>query len=120
MRRLQAKLLFFISVLLMMAGAVTVNTYAAGPLDEIVDYEIDATVNDDATVTLVYHIEWKVLDSDSEGPLSWVRVGIPNRHYGDRTLWRLANPVRKGSSGLVFSFEPLFEPLCQMDKCHKK
>ena len=38
----------------------------------------------------------------------------------DRTLRRLANPVRKGSSGLVFSFEPLFEPLCQMDKCHKK
>lgn len=67
----------------MSLGAVfTSRTYAA-PLDEILDYEINAEVNQDATVTLKYHIEWKVLDSDSEGPLSWVRVGIPNSHYGE-------------------------------------
>lgn len=64
------------------AGAVSVGAYAA-PLDEILAYEINAEVNQDATVTLTYHIEWKVLDSDSEGPLSWVRVGIPNSHYGE-------------------------------------
>jgi hypothetical protein len=134
MRRLQAKLLFFISVLLMMAGAVTVNTYAAGPLDEIVDYEIDATVNDDATVTLVYHIEWKVLDSDSEGPLSWVRVGIPNRHYGETVgLTDNIKSIGYDSDGgsymridfdrkyykdevVVFEFSVVQDYMCQVDK----
>ncbi len=53
----------------------------AGDLDEIVRYDISASVNDDATVTLRYHVEWKVLDSDAEGPLTWVTIGIPNKHY---------------------------------------
>lgn len=74
-----ASLFFFITL---SAACFTVNSYA-DPLDEITDYEINAVVNDDATVTLTYHVEWKVLDSDSEGPLSWVRVGIPNRHYDE-------------------------------------
>ena len=58
---------------------------AAGDLDEILNYTITAEVNPDATVTLTYHIEWKVLDSSSEGPLEWVTVGIPNSHYSDLT-----------------------------------
>ncbi|MBQ7060483.1 MAG: hypothetical protein IJM85_01735, partial [Clostridia bacterium] len=53
----------------------------AEALDEILDYSITVSVNDDATLDMLYHIDWKVLDSDSEGPLSWVRVGIPNGHY---------------------------------------
>ncbi|MBR5361380.1 MAG: hypothetical protein IK123_10865, partial [Lachnospiraceae bacterium] len=63
---------------------VKTDTYAKA-LDEILDYEIKADVNDDATVTLTYHIEWKVLDSHSEGPLSWVKVGVPNHHCSDIT-----------------------------------
>ena len=54
---------------------------ASGDLDEIVDYRIKVDVNDDATLTMVYHIDWKVLDSTSDGPLTWVRIGIPNKHY---------------------------------------
>ena len=54
---------------------------ASSDLDEIVDYTITVDVNDDATLTMAYHVEWKVLDSKSEGPLSWVRIGIPNTHY---------------------------------------
>ena len=79
MRRLKAKAILFITALFVLTGLATTHTYAAAQ-DEIVDYEIGATVNEDATVNLVYHIEWKVLDSDSDGPLSWVRVGIPNNH----------------------------------------
>lgn len=56
---------------------------ASGNLDEIVDYEITVDVNQDGTLSMKYHIEWKVLDSDSEGPLTWVKVGIPNSHYLD-------------------------------------
>lgn len=53
----------------------------AKDLDEILRYEITVDVNDDATVRMVYHIDWKVLDSSSEGPLTWVKIGIPNSHY---------------------------------------
>jgi len=52
----------------------------AKPLDEILLYEITADMNEDATVDFTYHIMWKVLDSSSEGPLSWVKIGIPNSH----------------------------------------
>lgn len=53
----------------------------AADLDEIVDYVVTVNVNDDATLDIVYEIDWKVLDSDSEGPLTWVMIGIPNDHY---------------------------------------
>ncbi len=66
---------------------------AAGDLDEILNYTITAEVNEDATVTLTYHIEWKVLDSSSEGPLEWVTVGIPNSHYSDLTA--LSSAIKK-------------------------
>ena len=54
---------------------------ASGDLDEILDYRITVDVNADATCTMVYHVDWKVLDSTSDGPLSWVKIGIPNKHY---------------------------------------
>ena len=54
---------------------------ASGDLDEIVDYRITVDVNEDATLNMVYHVDWKVLDSTSDGPLSWVKIGIPNKHY---------------------------------------
>ena len=63
------------------AAAIPVVTPDKGDLDEITDYEITIDVNDDGTLSMVYHIDWKVLDSDSEGPLSWVNIGIPNQHY---------------------------------------
>lgn len=51
-----------------------------GPTDEITKYEITVDVNEDATLNIRYHIEWKVLESDEAGPLSWVKIGIPNKH----------------------------------------
>ncbi|MBR4580165.1 MAG: hypothetical protein IKO32_02910, partial [Lachnospiraceae bacterium] len=53
----------------------------AADLDEILNYVITVDVNDDATLHMVYHIDWKVLDSTSDGPLSWVIIGTPNKHY---------------------------------------
>ncbi|MBR4231619.1 MAG: hypothetical protein IKR95_00235, partial [Oscillospiraceae bacterium] len=68
-------------LVLMLAVAPALSSDAqAQDLDEILDYEITAEVNEDATVTLTYHIDWLVLDSTSEGPLSWVEIGIPNSH----------------------------------------
>ncbi len=49
--------------------------------DEILNYTIMVSVNEDATLNLQYHIDWKVLDSGSGiGPLSWMKIGIPNSH----------------------------------------
>lgn len=62
---------------LMLFMAVPVK---AAPTDEILNYRITCDVNDDATVDISYHIDWKVLESDSAGPLSWVKIGIPNSH----------------------------------------
>ncbi|MCR5611132.1 MAG: zinc ribbon domain-containing protein [Clostridiales bacterium] len=50
----------------------------ADALDEILLYSITVDVNEDGTLTMRYHFDWKVLDSTSEGPLSWIKVGIPN------------------------------------------
>ena len=49
--------------------------------DEILNYTIAIDVNDDATLNINYHIDWKVLDSGSGiGPLTWMKIGIPNSH----------------------------------------
>lgn len=50
----------------------------ADDLDEILEYAITVDVNQDGTLLMHYHFDWKVLDSTSEGPLSWIQVGIPN------------------------------------------
>lgn len=65
----------------------------AADLDEILRYEITVDVNDDATLRMRYHVDWKVLDSTSEGPLSWAKIGIPNSHYISMTA--LSPAVRK-------------------------
>lgn len=83
-RRVRYSVLSFLLCLCLFALMVHVFTqkvYASGDLDEILNYEITVDVNEDATLHMVYQIDWKVLDSDSEGPLNWVNIGIPNRHY---------------------------------------
>ena len=69
---------FIVSLLaFVMMGAVPVMA----DTDEITNYTIMVSVNDDATLNLHYHIDWKVLDSGSGiGPLSWMKIGIPNSH----------------------------------------
>ena len=79
-KRIVTRRLLPLLALLALLFALSLSARAAD-LDEILNYEITADVNEDATIHLLYHIDWKVLDSDSEGPLSWVTVGIPNKHY---------------------------------------
>lgn len=56
---------------------------AAKTLDEIQDYTITIDMNEDGTMNMKYHIEWKVLDSTTEGPLEWVKIGVANKHVKD-------------------------------------
>ena len=52
-------------------------------LDEIEDYEIRIKPASDGSLYMTYHIEWKVLDDESEGALTWVKIGIPNEYVED-------------------------------------
>ena len=73
---------------------------ASGDLDEIESFRITVDVNDDATLSMAYHVDWKVLDSTSEGPLSWVRIGIPNAHYSSlEATSDTVKSIRYDSSG---------------------
>lgn len=67
-------ILFFLVVL------IFPKSCEAKDLDEIVNYITTVSPRDDGTLDIKYHIEWKVLDSTLEGPLEWVKIGIPNQH----------------------------------------
>ena len=69
---------------------------AKGDLDEILNYTITIDVNSDGTLSMLYHIEWKVLDSTSEGPLEWVHVGVGNKHF--TKLTKLTSNIKKIST----------------------
>lgn len=78
MKNIKRILCAFVCLLIALTSLTPVR--AAAYIDEITDYEITVTVNDDGTLNLVYHIEWLILD-DEEGPLIWAEIGIPNSHY---------------------------------------
>ena len=56
------------------------NLSFAKDLDRINEYNITVDPRKNGTLDMVYAIKWEVLDSDSEGPLEWVKIGIPNSH----------------------------------------
>jgi hypothetical protein len=61
------------------------------PLDEIEKYIIHVDPREDGSCDMRYEISWRVLDSTSEGPLEWVKIGIPNYH---------ADEIKKTSSNI--------------------
>lgn len=71
------KILLF-SLLFIFFILVFSNTCMAKELDVIHDYIITVEPRTDGTLDMKYHIKWEVLDSTTEGPLSWVKIGIPN------------------------------------------
>lgn len=78
----------FVPVLILMLAASFMPfriAKADGNLDEIENYNITVDMQSDGTMDITYHIDWKVLDDTSEGPLSWVKIGIPNRYADNIT-----------------------------------
>ena len=76
-----AWLMFFLFVLVPFA----MNAKAADPTDEIEQFLITVDVQEDASLLMTYHIDWKVLDDVEYGPLEWVNIGLPNSHHSDVT-----------------------------------
>ena len=77
-RRLLLSLLF----IFLLTICISLPSFAKD-LDEIQKYYITVDTRNDGTLDMTYEIEWKVLDSTSEGPLEWVKIGIPNSHLID-------------------------------------
>jgi len=77
-RRIKSWFIVICLILCVLLPAIPVK---AADLDRILDYEITIDVNQDGTLKMIYHFDWKVLDSTSEGPLEWVKIGIPNNKY---------------------------------------
>ena len=56
---------------------------AKSDLDLIELYEIKVDPRRDGTLDMEYHFIWKVLDDKSEGPMSWVRIGVANYYVSE-------------------------------------
>ncbi len=73
---------FVILLLIIFAGFFSFGSISAKrDIDRINDYVITVDPNfDDGSLDIRIDIKWTVLDSDSEGPLTWVKIGVPNYH----------------------------------------
>ena len=85
LKKVLSGLLAAVICLVVLAAALPVTARAAGPLDRIDEYEITVLPREDGTLDIRYVITWTVLDSVKEGPLEWVKVGIPNMHVDEIT-----------------------------------
>ena len=69
-------------------------------LDEILSYTTTVSPRDDGTLDIKYEIQWKVLDSTTEGPLEWVKIGIPNQHVDEiKKISKNIKKIKYSSSG---------------------
>lgn len=73
----------FLFIISMMLFSTTVKVKAITPLDRIDYYEIKIDPRDDGTLDMHFNIVWTVLDSKTEGPLKWIKIGIPNYHVDE-------------------------------------
>ncbi len=70
--------LFVFGLLFIILFLLIPNLCMAKDLDIINEYNITVDPRSNGSLDIVYNIKWQVLDSDSEGPLEWVKIGIPN------------------------------------------
>lgn len=70
------KIIFCIAVFFLFA--IISNVCMAKDLDRINKYYITVDPRNDGSLDMTYYLEWEVLDSESEGPVSWVKIGVPN------------------------------------------
>lgn len=86
MKKLLPKILFLILfVFFFFLYGLNKEVHAYKPLDYINYYEIKIDPRQDGTLDMHFEIQWTVLDSSSEGPLEWVKIGIPNYHVDELT-----------------------------------
>ncbi len=74
-----------VSILIFFAILLVSNICMADDLDRINEYTITVDPRSNGTLDMNYHLEWEVLDSESEGPLEWIKIGIPNANVSGIT-----------------------------------
>jgi hypothetical protein len=79
MKKVMISALIAISFLMLMSPLVAFA--AQEPLDQIHEYEITVSPQDDGTLFIDYYIKWEVLDDKREGPLTYIEVGVPNSDH---------------------------------------
>ena len=84
---------FCIVLILALVSPLFTSKAQAKDLDYIHEYTITADVQKDGKVKMKYHIKWEVLDSTSEGPLEWVKIGIANKHVDN--IYGLTKNIKK-------------------------
>ena len=75
---------FLFAALILLGAVMAAEPVLAAATDEILDFIITVDVNEDASLEMTYHIDWKVLD-DSIGELEWIDLGVPNDYHGNIT-----------------------------------
>ena len=78
MKKIIISLILLVLTLVLIPVNVKASSY--GDLDIINEYNIKVDPRSDGTLDIEYHINWTVLDDESEGPLSWVKIGVANKH----------------------------------------
>lgn len=75
-------ILMFIAFVIL---GINTKVYAAD-LDRITNYivTVEPRMND-GSLDITYEITWDVLDSTTEGPLEWVKIGTPNEYFNTPT-----------------------------------
>lgn len=56
------------------------KAFAKAPLDEIRNYTVIVDMTHNGYMDIKYNFDWLVLDDTSEGPLTWVKIGLPNKY----------------------------------------
>lgn len=117
------KILLILFFILSIFSLFSCDDIFENEVDRIRSYEITINQKDDGTLDMVYDIDWEVM-SNSEGPLSWVIIGIPNKYIdslknlsddcssvyydntdGDYIRCELKNSISKGEkANFKFSF----------------
>lgn len=82
---MKKRVLLVFAIFCIFLSMFSVTAFAANPLDEIQNYTIQVDMRSDGTMDIKYHIVWKVLDDTSEGALSWVKIGNPNKYVDEIT-----------------------------------
>lgn len=77
---MRKKILHFAVAAVFLLLLLPLPAQAAKPLDEIKSYVVTVDMRQDGTMDIQYQLDWLVLDDTAEGPLTWVKIGIPNRH----------------------------------------
>jgi hypothetical protein len=108
MKRITAKSLkiFLLTAVLLLSVLIPSINSLAAPTDEILDFTVTVDVNEDASLEMLYHIDWEVLDDKAYGPLEWIDLGVPNSSHSDiNALTDTIDHITDNGSTLAISLD---------------